>query len=134
MNWKNWILSVASVFSTVVFLAGCAYDNNYLRTEDFATYLEHDGVKVESVRTLRGEPFYATSGCAIMIDGSEIGVYKYDRSSTIQKNRVERLEQEGRTYIQGIPFPIEVRGSFMFLGLEKNPQKQRILKTINKFY
>jgi len=116
-------------------LSGCAsYDNNYLRPEDFAAYLERDGVKVDGTRPLPGDPFRATSGCAIMIDGNEIGVYKYDRSSSVQEKRVEKIGDEGRTYIQGIPFPVEVRGSFMFLGLEKNPQKRRILEVIDKFY
>lgn len=116
-------------------LSGCAsYDNNYLRPEDFAAYLERDGVKVDGTRPPAGDPFRATSGCAIMIDGNEIGVYKYDRSSSVQEKRVEKIGDEGRTYIQGIPFPVEVRGSFMFLGLEKNPQKRRILEVIDKFY
>ena len=35
------------------FFAGCTtYDNNYLRPEDFAVYLEREGVKVEGVRPL----------------------------------------------------------------------------------
>ncbi len=117
------------------FFAGCTtYDNNYLRPEDFAVYLEREGVKVEGVRPLPGEPFRATSGCAVKVADCEVGVYKYDRSSTVQDKRVKKIAEEGRTYIQGIPFPVEVRGSFMFLGLEKNPQKHQIIKVIDKFY
>ena len=104
------------------------------RPEDFAVYLEREGVKVEGVRPLPGEPFRATSGCAVKVADCEVGVYKYDRSSTVQDKRVKKIAEEGRTYIQGIPFPVEVRGSFMFLGLEKNPQKHQIIKVIDKFY
>ena len=135
MNWKRWILSAAPVLAAAAFLAGCAsFDNNYLRPEDFAAYLERNGIKVEGTRPLPGDPFRATSGCAVKVDGSEIGVYKYDRSSSVQDKRITRIEEEGKTYIQGIPFPVEVRGSFMFLGLEKNPQKRRILEVVDKFY
>ena len=83
-----------STFSAAAVLSGCAsYDNNYLRPEDFAAYLERDGVKVDGTRPLPGDPFRATSGCAIMIDGNEIGVYKYDRSSSVQEKRVETFRE-----------------------------------------
>ena len=114
MNWKRWILSAAPILAAAAFLAGCSsFDNNYLRPEDFAAYLERNGVKVEGTRPLPGDPFRATSGCGVKVDGSEIGVYKYDRSSSVQDKRITRIEEEGKTYIQGIPFPVEVRGSFM---------------------
>jgi len=135
MNWKNWIRYTVPALIAVVGIAGCAeFDNNYLQPREFATYLERNGVKVEGVRPLPGDPFRATSGCAVTVAGSEIGVYKYDRTSTIQNKRITRIGQTGRTYIEGIPFPVEVRGSFMFLGLEKNPEKHEILKVIDKFY
>ena len=135
MNWKTLIFAGVPALVCAAFFAGCAtYDNNYLRPEDFAVYLEREGVKVEGVRPLPGEPFRATSGCAVKVADCEVGVYKYDRSSTVQDKRVKKIAEEGRTYIQGIPFPVEVRGSFMFLGLEKNPQKHRIIEVIDKFY
>ena len=63
MNWKRWILSAAPVLAAAAFLAGCAsFDNNYLRPEDFAAYLERNGIKVEGTRPLTGDPFRATSG------------------------------------------------------------------------
>ena len=113
---------------------GCASeDNNYLRPEDFAPRLEEAGIKVTSVRPLPGAPFKATSGAAVMVEGSEIGVYKYDRTSKVQADRIAKRKRTGRTYINGIPYPVEVYGSFMFLGLEKNPRKRDILKVIRKF-
>jgi len=128
---------IAAVFSACLFAClagGCASeDNNYLRPEDFAPRLEEAGIKVTSVRPLPGAPFKATSGAAVMVEGSEIGVYKYDRTSKVQAERVAKRRRTGRTYINGIPYPVEVYGSFMFLGLEKNPRKRDILKVIRKF-
>ena len=49
------------------------------------------------------------------------------------KIQIEELEKKGRAYINGVPYPIKVNGSFMFFGLDRNPQKRAILKTIDKF-
>lgn len=117
----------------VLFFSGCQADNNYLTPRDFAARLEDAGIKVTAVRDLPGAPFKATSGAAIMIEGSEIGVYKYDRSTKVQTERIARRQRTGRVYINGIPYPVEVYGSFMFMGLEKNVRKRDILKVIRAF-
>ena len=122
--------------AAMAFISGCAMfasDNNYLDPEDFAVYLERDGLKVDKVRKLPPDPFLASAAVGIEVGGSEIGVYKYDRVSSVQKKRIEELEKKGRTYINGVPYPIKVNGSFMFFGLDRNPQKRAILKTIDKF-
>lgn len=131
---KFYIRIVVLLAAVCCMFAGCAtVDNNYLRPEDFADYLTRAGIKVDGVRPLLPDPFRATSGCGIMIAGSEIGVYKYDRTSRVQRKRLERLAEQGKTYIQGIPYPIEVRGSFMIMGLEKNKQKRAILRVFDTF-
>ena len=74
MKWTKWLMFAVPVLAAAAVLSGCAsYDNNYLRPEDFAAYLERDGVKVDGTRPLPGDPFRATSGCAIMIDGNATG-------------------------------------------------------------
>lgn len=114
--------------------AGCVeVNNNYLEAKDFADYLRRDGIPVESVRELPPDPFRASSAVAIMVEGSEIGVYKYDRSADIQDRRIQKLAASKRTFIAGIPYPIEVSGSFMILGLDKNKRKRDILKTLKNF-
>lgn len=122
-----------AVVSIVVLLCGCAVENNYLATGEFGSYLEKDGIKVEKTRELEPDPFRATSGTGYMIAGSEIGVYKYDQTSKIQQDRLAKIKEKGRTYINGVPYPVVIHGSFMFFGLEKNPKKREILKTIRKF-
>ena len=113
---------------------GCASeDNNYLRPEDLAPRLEEAGIKVTSVRPLPGAPFKATSGAAVMVEGSEIGVYKYDSTARVQRDRLDRIAREKRLYIIGIPYPVKVYGSFVFFGLDRNPAKRKIFRTIEKF-
>ena len=116
--------------------AGCAVNNNYLRSEDFAEYLRRDGFEVQKVRKLQPEPFRASEGAAITVagaEGSEIGVYKYDQTARVQVERLKRIAREQRLYIVGIPYPVVVHGSFVFFGLDRNPAKRKILKTIKKF-
>ena len=129
---KNVFLT-ALLPGVIFILCGCAAGNNYLSPRDFVPRLEEAGIKVTSVRDIPGIPFKATSGAAIMVEGSEIGIYKFDRSSKVQAERIERRRRTGRTYINGIPYPVEVYGSFMFMGLEKNPRKRDILKVIRSF-
>lgn len=132
---RKVILTVAAVCLAVLFLSGCkSYDNNYLKPEDFAARLRQAGFKVKSVRPLPGEPFRATSGAAILIDNSEIGVYKFDPTSAPGKKRLEQVTQSKRLYIKGLPFPVEVRGCFAIMGLEKHRMKRKIIEVFDDFY
>ena len=46
MNWKTLIFAGVPALVCAAIFAGCVtYDNNYLRPEDFAVYLEREGVK-----------------------------------------------------------------------------------------
>ncbi|MBQ9503023.1 MAG: hypothetical protein IJU70_12775 [Lentisphaeria bacterium] len=125
---------IAGAFLLVLVLTGCrSAGNNYLEARDFADYLKRDGVPVSNVRQIPADPFHASSAVAILVGDSEIGVYKYDRNSELQRKKLERIEKTGRTYITGIPYPAKVYGSFMIFGLEKNKHKRAILKTLSNF-
>ena len=117
----------------LLLLTGCAVANNHLRPEDFAERLKQDGVAVEGVREVSAKPFRASRGFAIKVAGREIGVYKYDRDSRVQRKRLEGIAATKKLYITGLPYPVIVSGSFVFLGLEKNPEKYKIIESIKKF-
>ena len=129
MKRSVWVMAASVMF----FVTGCAVNNNYLRPEDFAEYLRRDGIAVESVRKLPPDPFRASDAAAVKVAGSEVGIYKYDSTARVQRERLKRVKAERRLYIVGIPYPVKVYGSFVFFGLERNPAKRRILKTIQKF-
>ena len=122
-----------SLAALLLLSAGCAVNNNFLRPEDFAERLKEDGVAVEGVREVPPQPFRASSGFAIKVAGSEIGVYKFDRASRVQRKRLEGIAQEKKLFINGLPYPVIVSGSFVFMGLEKNPEKHKIIRSIKKF-
>ena len=123
------LLSLALIFA----LGGCAVDNNYLHPEDFAAYLRRDGIEVTAVRKLRADPFRASEAAAVTVAGSEVGIYKYDQTAGAQVRRLKMIAREKRLYVIGIPYPVKVYGSFVFFGLDRNPAKRKILKTIEKF-
>lgn len=79
------------------------------------------------------DPFLANEALAITVAGAEFGVYKYNVDTKIQADRLKKFKERGRAYIIGIPFPIEIQGSFMILGLEKNPKKRELIKAIKSF-
>ena len=134
VNLKRLFL-FAAVAAVALWGSGCSsrLENDHLQPEDFAVYLDRAGVKVDSIRAVPPDPFRASSGVAIEVAGSEIGVYKYHQSSKIQAERIKHLEKTGRTYINGIPYPVEVGGSFMILGLDKNPKKKQIIEVLHNF-
>lgn len=137
MSAKVWFGIFLLPVMVLGLTAGCSLSkgaaNNAFQPQDFADYLRREGVEVESVREMPPEPFRATSGCAIKVAGSEIGVYKYDQTSEVQRKRLTRIANETRTYINVIPYPVAVHGSFMVFGLDKNPRKQDILRALKKF-
>ena len=126
---------LSGILAAVLMLlaAGCAVNNNFLRPEDFAERLKEDGIAVEGVREVPPQPFRASRGFAIKVAGSEIGVYKFDRTSRVQEKRLEGIAAEKKLFINGLPYPVIVSGSFVFMGLEKNPEKHRIIESIKKF-
>ncbi|MDD3885618.1 MAG: hypothetical protein PHI35_01960 [Victivallaceae bacterium] len=131
--YKSISLAITAAFF-LLFSAGCAVENNYLNPADFADYLKRDGVPTGAVRPLPGDPFQATSGAGIMVGNSEIGVYKFDPNSKQGSEHLERVRESERLYINGIPYPVVVVGSFVVFGLEKNTHKREIIRTFKKFY
>ena len=127
---RIWMIPALSM---LLFVTGCSVNNNYLHPEDFAEYLRRDGIEVESVRKLPVDPFRASDAAAVKVAGSEIGVYKYDTTARVQRERLARIAGEKRLYIIGIPYPVKVYGSFVFFGLDRNPAKRKIFRTIEKF-
>ncbi len=52
------------------------------------------------------DPFdYDEVGVSLLIDGTEVGVYKFNRDNEIQNRRIEKYAEEGRAFIVGTPYP-----------------------------
>ena len=134
---KRTIVNLLAALGCTLMLAGCSLSdnkNNYLRPEDFAAALNKAGLKIEQARRLDPAPLNATEAIELKIAGSGIGVYKFDRSVRVSRDRLERIKKSKRIHFNCIPYPIyEVHGSFIVVGLDKNPEKHRILEVLRNF-
>ena len=134
---KRTIINLFAALGCVLMLAGCSLSdnkNNYLKPEDFANALTKAGLKIERANRLDPAPLNATEAIELKIAGSGIGVYKFDRAVRVSRERLERIKKSKRIYFNCIPYPIyEVHGSFIVVGLDKNPEKHRILEVLRNF-
>lgn len=134
---KRYMINLFSAAAALLFSSGCTLgenNNNYLKPADFAAALTKAGVTVERSNPLDPAPLNATEALELKVAGSGIGVYKFDRSIRVSRERLERIKKAGRIYFNCIPYPIyEVHGSFIVVGLDKNREKHRILKVLRNF-
>ena len=128
------IVKVIALTGVISLLAGCANDNNYLQPEDFVSHLRKNGIQVEKINKLDPRPLGATEALEVQVAGSGVGIYKFDRSAKMSRQRLERISKNKKIFFNGIPYPIyETSGSFMLIGLDKNKEKHRILKVFRNF-
>ena len=131
---KRFLIKITAALSGIVIFSGCQVNNNYLQPADFVTALRKEGLVVEKVNPLDHRPLGATEALEARVAGSGIGIYKFDRSAKMSRQRLEKISKSKRIYFNGIPFPIyETCGSFVLIGLDKNPEKHRILKVLRNF-
>ena len=127
----------SAILAAMLVCCGCSWfepDNNYLLPEDFARKLTKDGLPVTAVRPLNPQPLSATAALEMKVGDGIIGVYKFDTSIRIQKNRLDRIRKSKKIFFNGIPYPVyEVSGSFIVVGLDKHKDKERILKSLRDF-
>ena len=123
------IFTLIITLATMIFAAGCVTGNNHLAVEDFCQYLIDNGVPVTQVQPLRTEVFAAQHAWAFQIDGKadqEIGVYKYDITNNKMRERLEKYQEDGYAMAMGLKYPVIISGSFMLIGVEKNPYRTQI--------
>jgi len=116
-------------------LSSCVSDvsNNYLHIEDLTDHLVNQGIKVEQVQPLEPRLIRASRAFAITIKGKEIGVYKYDTSIKKQREKLARIKETGEVYVLAIKFAAIVKGSFVLIGVGRNPEKDRIIAALESF-
>lgn len=131
---NRWSQCIAAVAVTVL-LSGCfMHDNNYLQPDDFVRAMRKEGLKIERVNRLDPRPLGATEALEARVAGSGIGIYKFDRTAKVTSDRLEKIRKSKKIYFNGIPYPVyEVCGSFFVIGLDKNPEKHKILEVLRSF-
>ncbi|MBQ9788656.1 MAG: hypothetical protein IJW31_03555 [Lentisphaeria bacterium] len=125
--------------SAMFIISGCSigrYDNNYKTLKDMTNHFLMSDLDIDAVQPLM--PFFrAQGGCSFLIDGTEIGIYKYEVVSGIAapkaKEKLDDIYDKGYVYIEGLKYPVLLNGTFMLIGYEKNQSRNKIIEVFNSF-
>ena len=124
-------LSVFAVLCAV--LTGChSFNNNHRTVMDYANHFIDSGLKVDVVQPLF--PYFNSEiAVSMKISGKEIGIYKYNINVAKQRQRLEQIIEDKCVFVEGMKYPVMVNGTFMLLGYEVNPQRDRIIEVFEAF-
>jgi hypothetical protein len=108
-------------------------DNNAKTLDDLVLHFQKSGLKIETVQPLMPEPVKSESAMAVQIAGKQVGLYKFNTRWKKSQERLARIRQAGELYIVGIRFEAKVNGSFVMIDHEKNPEKEKIVASFERF-
>ena len=114
-------------------LAGChSFNNNHRTVMDAANHFIDSGMQVDVIQPLF--PYFNSEiAVSMKISGKEIGIYKYNINVPKQRERLEQIIDSKCVYVEGMKYPVIVNGTFMLLGYEVNPQRDRIIEVFKSF-
>jgi hypothetical protein len=126
------ILQLVFIFA----FSGCvssSVDNNHLKFVDLANHFARCGIKVEDIKPLRADVVHSQSGATFKIKGRNIGVYKYNILKTKQKAKIDKIKEDGFIYLCGLKYPAKVKGSFIMIDYNQNPDSKKIIEAFENF-
>ena len=124
------LLATTTIF---IMIAGCVVNNNSLHVKDLADCLALHGVKIEYIRPLEPALLYADSGMEMGISGKRVAAYHFNTDLDVQKKRIEKIKKNKYVFIMGLKFPAMVKGSYILVNVNANPQKHKIIAAFDKF-
>jgi hypothetical protein len=126
----------AVLLGTIIFvmITGCSsINNNSLNQRDLANCLTANGVKIEYIRPLEASVLYANSGMEMGISGKRVAAYHFNTDLETQRKRIEKIKKNKYVFIMGLKFPAIVKGSYVLVNVNSNPQKHKIIAAFKKF-
>lgn len=125
------ILLLTTIF---IMLVGCAtVNNNSLHEKDLADCLAMHGVKIEYIRPLEPAMLYADSAMELGISGKRVAAYHFNTDLKTQRKRIENIKKNKFVFLMGLKFPAMVKGSYVLVNVNVNPQKHKIIAAFDKF-
>lgn len=117
----------------LLLFSGCySFANNHRNVMDVFRHFKDSGMEVDVVQPLFAY-FDSESAISMKMNGKEIGIYKYNVTVQKQRERLERIKKDNFVYVEGKKYPVITNGTFMLLGYEVNPQRDRIIEVFNSF-
>jgi hypothetical protein len=124
------VLLLTTIF---IMIAGCAVNNNSMHVKDLADCMALHGVKIEYIRPLQPAVLYANSGMEMGISGMRVAAYHFNTDLKTQRERIEKIKKNKYVFIMGLKFPAMVKGSYVLVNVNSNPQKHKIIAAFDKF-
>jgi hypothetical protein len=131
-NTKKRFTFLAGI-AVLILIAGCAVNNNSMHVRDLADCLAANGVKIDYIRPLEPALLYADSAMELGISGKQVAAYRFNTDLKTQRERIENIKKNKYVYIMGLKFPAMVKGSFVLVNVNSNPQKHKIIAAFDKF-
>jgi hypothetical protein len=137
MKGKSF-LKVPVILHLVLFslFSGCKttdVDNNHLKIVDLINHFTRSGLKIEDVIIMRHDVVHAQAGVALKIKGRNVGIYKYNLMKNKQKAKLEKIKKDGFVFLCGMKYPAMVKGSFIMIDYNSNPDKKKIIEAFEDF-
>ncbi len=122
----------------IMLFTGCisGYSNNHLELPDVVEHFRSSGLNVTQVTPVDQTVFHSMRGCAVQFDDvedQEIGIYKYDLSNKKMKATLDNYALKKYAMCNGLKYPVVICGSFMLIGVEKNPHREAIIESLKSF-
>ena len=127
------LITFAMFFITACSSTKPELKNNDKKLVDLLKHFESYGVKIDKVQRLESNFFHAEEALAVEIDGKEIGLYRFDLTFSKAKRKVEMVKKKNIFYIQAIPYPAVINGSFMMINYDKHPRGKEFVKIFKSF-
>jgi hypothetical protein len=112
---------------------GCDENNSHRGLSELSDHFASSGLKIDQVQPLEAGVIKASQAMVLTIEGKDIGLYKFDMSVPVQKQRITRIDRDGFIYVMGLKYPVLVKGSFIIIGAQAHPKKHDIIKAFNSF-
>ena len=127
------VLFAMTFMMMLALLSGCySFKNNHRTVVDVTNHFTINGLHIDVIQPLF--PYFnADNAISLKIEGKEIGIYKYNINVPKQLERLKSIHSERCVYVEGMKYPVLVNGTFMLLGYEVNPKRDRIIELFNSF-
>lgn len=131
-------IAAAAAFILCACLPSCVSDdNNGVGVKPLLDHFSANGLKVGEVSLLNADAAHADAGFAVVVEGREIGIYKFDNTRKKQKERLAKISERGFLGVAGHKFTLgddlAVNGTFVLVDYKANPQGDKILEAFKSF-
>lgn len=132
INSRNFLPLAIAV--SIIFFASCQEkDNNQRTIPELIAHFKKSGLKIDKIEPVIFQIIKAQDGCVIYIDKVKVEIYKYDKRLKQQREKIEKIEENGNIFILGLDFPVRVNGSFILLNYNNHPKRYEIIQAFESF-